>query len=204
MVVQGQARRIQRGVVGGLAFDNGVLYFIAEDKLFAVELASAKKLWATPARGASIALDDDTAYTWSMDGVTAYDRATGKKRWAAKFEIDDKTTLAIGVDRVLARANGSLVALAKKTGKKLWKAAAVKKPYNVGNASPIIAGDVALCVLVDEPGPTDVLHAVDLASGKLLWTQGPFGADRVSWYCTPVVTDEGLVVVQAYKLYALR
>jgi hypothetical protein len=68
--------------------------------------------------------------------------------------------------------------------------------------------DVALCRLVDEPGPDTVLHAVDLKSVNLLWTQGGFDkgtyTEKLSWHCTPAVLDDGTVIAQAYGLRALR
>ncbi len=202
---------VQVGVRGGIAVADGTFFFTAEDKLFAVDLATRKKKWTTPSCARETpSLDDTTIYTWTDGGLTAIDRATGKPRWTSKTEdvySDWGKSIAIAADRVLARVEGKLVAFDKAKGKRLW-AVGTKKPYPIGGASPIIAGDVALCILVDDKSEEPILHAVDLASGKVLWKRDEFPngkeAAPLSFYCTPAVGADGTVFVQAYGLHALR
>ncbi|MGC4119597.1 MAG: PQQ-binding-like beta-propeller repeat protein [Myxococcales bacterium] len=199
----------KNGVLGSVAFGDGVLYFVAAEKLLAVELASAKLLWtaASYAR-ATPSLDAECVYTWGPKGLMAIERANGKVRWAYKFEdLNWDKTIAIAADRVVTRADGSLVALDKSKGKVLWKHGP-KKPYSIGCASPCIAGDVALCVLVEDGGG-ESFDAVDLATGKLLWSVRDFPLRKtekaaLSYYCTPCIDETGTVYVQAYGIHALR
>lgn len=146
-----------------------------------------------------------------MDHVEYARRARqrrGKPRWTSKVKsVPDcwDKPIAIASDRVVARADGRLVALDKRKGKQLWSVA-TKNADPIGRASPIIAGDTVMCVLVDDSGTTTaILHAVDLASGKLRWTRSEFPESApLSWYCTPAVTADGTMLVQAYGLQALR
>ncbi len=175
-----------------------------------VDLATAKKRWAAPSYSrATPSVDDANVYTWSKVGLVAIDRATGKERWHHKFEdLNWDKTIAIADDRVVTRADGKLVALAKSSGKVLWQFAN-DDPYGIGCSSPVIAGDVVLSVLVTKASTMKAFHAVDLASGKELWrhTKFPLRKDEeasLSWYCTPWVADDGTIFVQASGIQALR
>ena len=97
---------------GGIAFADGVLYFTAEEKLFAVDVATQKKRWTIPAYArATPSVDAKHVYVWSTKGILAVDRATGKQKWLAKLDskrADDDKTFAITGDRLLTRAAGKL------------------------------------------------------------------------------------------------
>jgi outer membrane protein assembly factor BamB len=206
---------VNLGVRGGIALADNTIYFTTQDKLFAVDLATKKKLWTTLscANGGTPSLDDSSVYTWTEAGLTAVDRATGKPRWTAKVKqrnyADWEKTIAVAADRVVVRSQGKLEAYDKRKGKRLWSVSFLT-PYTIGGASPIIAGTVALCILVDEKDSDKrSLYAVDLATGKLLWHRDdlPHGKGKIaplSWYCTPTVDAAGTVLVQAYGLHALR
>lgn len=198
-----------KGVLGSVAFGDGVLYFVAGERLLAVELESSKLLWTAPSYArATPSLDAECVYTWGPAGLMAIDRAKGKVRWSHKFEdLNWDKSIAVAADRVVTRADGCLLALDKRDGKLLWKHGP-KKPYTIGCASPCIAGNVALCVLV-ENGGGESFDAVDLATGKLLWSVRDFPLREkekaaLSYYCTPCVDEAGTVYVQAYGIHALR
>jgi outer membrane protein assembly factor BamB len=194
---------VKLGVRGGLAFADGVIYFIAEEKLFAVEVATQKKLWTVAAYGtATPSVDATYVYAWSMDGIMAVDRKTGKRKWLAKVEPCCNKPFSITNDRLLTRAEGKLSAFDLATGKLKW-AVGLDKPYTIGTSSPAVGGGVAACILIDDNTDKRALVAVDIASGKQLWKIDKMGDEPFSWYCTPAVTSDGTVLVQAYGLHAL-
>jgi len=203
---------VKVGVRSGAAFADGTLYFNAEDKLFAIDAATQKKKWTAPSCSRAMpTVDEASVYTWTDGGLTAIDRATGKPRWTAKSKDlyrDWSKSIAIAGDRVVARIEGKLAAFDKAKGRRLWSVG-MTKPYTIGGASPIVAGDVVVCILVDDDSENPMLHAVDLVSGKVLWTRDKFPLRKtesapLSYYCTPGVGSDGTVFVQAYGLHALR
>lgn len=195
---------VKVGVRAGIAYADGVIYFIAEHKLFAVDVATQKKLWTAPADArATPALDAKHVYTWSEKGILAVDRATGKQKWFAKAEDDDDKKLAITGDRLLTRAGGKLAAFDLATGKSKWSVG-LDTPYYIGNCGPAVGGGVAVCVLIDDDTDKRALIAVDIASGKTLWKKDNPGDERWSYYCTPSIASDGTVFVQAYGLHALK
>lgn len=206
---------VKLGVRGGIAMAGNIIYFTANEKLFAVDLATKKAVWTMSAVAYTTpSLDETSVYTWTKGGLTAVDRVTGKPRWTAKTKKamsgygDGSKTIAVGADRLVVRQDGRVVAYDKAKGKLLWTYSYLT-PYGIGDASPIIAGDVVLCVLVDdEDSDKRILCAVDLATGKRLWDfdKLPYknGTARPSWYCTPAIAADGTVLVQGYTLCALR
>lgn len=201
----------KEGVRGGIAFYDGTIYFTANDKLYAVDFATRKAKWTTQSWSrATPSLDRTSVYTCSANGLAAIDRVTGKTRWAVKVgqsSSDWRNTFAVGEDVVVVRAGGRLIALAKTSGKKRWTVATAH-PYSIGCASPIIAGGVALCVLVEDDDDRPILHAVDVATGRLLWKRSEFPlrkgeTAKLSWHCTPAVDSKSIVYVQALGLHAM-
>ncbi len=203
----------KQGVIAGTAYRDGILFFVAEGMLHAVELASSKQLWTAPAFSqAEPSVDESSVYTRSGRGLSAFDRATGKERWHQEsIDLDFDNTVAVARDRVVVRDEGGrLFALEKAHGERLWEYG-TRVPYGIGRASPIIAGDLVLCVLVDKEDnhTTSALHAVDLTTGKKIWSIGPrfpIGQDQTSsvqWRCTPCVHD-GMIFVDADGLCAFR
>lgn len=199
---------VKVGVRGGIALADGVLYFTAEEKLFAVDVATRKKLWTIKAYArATPSVDAKHVYVWSMDGILAVDRATGKQRWLAKARCDQEKTFAITDDRLLARSDGKLTSFALATGKKQW-AVGLAKPYPIGSCGPAVGGGVAVCILVDDDTDKRALVAVDVATGKQLWKRDAMeskdGKEPFSWDCTPAIGSDGTIFVQAYGLHALK
>jgi len=198
---------VKLGVRGGLALADGVLYFIAEEKLFAVDVATQKKLWTIKAYARTTpSVDAKHVYVWSLDGILAVDRATGKQKWLAKASCDDKS-FALTEDRLLARSDGKLTSFALATGKKQW-AVGLDKPYSIGSCGPAVGGGVAVCILIDDNTDKRALVAVDVATGKQLWKRDAMETtddkEPFSWYCTPAIGSDGTIFVQAYGLHALK
>lgn len=199
---------VKRGVRGGIALADGVIYFTAEEKLFAVDVATRKKLWTIKAYArATPSVDAKHVYVWSMDGILAVDRATGKQKWLAKARCDDEKTFAITEDRLLARSAGKLTSFALATGKTQW-AVGLDKPYHIGSCGPAVGGGVAVCILVDDNTDKRALVGVDVATGKQLWKRDAMeskdGKEPFSWDCTPAIGSDGTIFVQAYGLHALK
>ena len=154
-------------------------------------------------------LDASTVYAMTLDGLNAFERATGKLRWAAKpSESDYHKSVAVGDDRVIACLDGELVAFAKQTGKKLWTFSRPNHEATASAGGPIIAGNVVVCALDDSATKVAMLYAVDVKTGKQLWSQGGFSKGKSSGIdsnCTPGVSADGMVFVQADDgLKALR
>ncbi len=204
---------VRVGVRSGIALADGVIYFTAEEKLFAVEVATQKKLWTIPAHArATPSVDAKHVYVWSTSGILAVDRATGKQKWLAKLDqskrADDDKSFALTNDRLLTRAAGKLTAFDLATGKAKWSVG-LDKPYYIGNAGPAVGGGIAVCVLIDDDTNKRALVAVDLATGKQLWKLDSMpdvrgGVAPFSWYCTPAIGNDGTIYVQAYGLHALK
>jgi outer membrane protein assembly factor BamB len=198
---------VKVGVRAGIAYADGVIYFIAEKKLLAIEVATQKKLWTIPAdASATPSLDATCVYTWSPRGILAVDRTTGKQKWLAKLDqkgSDDNKTFAITGDRLLTRANGKLASFDLATGKAQWSVG-LDTPYYIGNCGPAVGGGVAVCILIDDDTDKRALIAVDIATGKTLWKIGTMKNEPFSWYSTPSVGSDGTVFVQAYSLHALK
>lgn len=195
------------GVRAGIAYADGVIYFIAEDKLFAVDVASQKKLWTIRAIAhATPSVDATCVYTWTDKGILAVDRATGKQKWLATIankRAYDEKTFAITADRLLTRAAGALAAFDLATGKAQWSVV-LDKPYSIGSCAPVIGGGVAVCILIDNDTDNRALIGVDLATGKTLWQRAAIEGEPLSWYSTPAIANDGTILVQAYSLHALK
>ncbi len=200
---------VKVGVQAGIALADGVIYFIAEQKLFAVDVASQKKLWTIPSTShAPPTVDAKHVYVWSSKGLVAVDRGTGKPKWVAKVATnDDNKPFAITADRLVTRSEGKLAAFDLATGKPKWSVG-LETPYYIGNAGPAIGGEVAVCILVDDESDKRALVGVDLKTGKLLWRRdtlpGKSRDEPFSWYCTPAIGSDGTIYVQAYSLHALK
>ena len=199
---------VKVGVRAGIAYADGVIYFIAEKKLLAIEVATQKKLWAIPAdASATPSLDATCVYTWSPRGILAVDRTTGKQKWLAKLDqqrcCDDDKTFAITGERLLTRANGKLASFDLATGKAQWSVG-LDTPYGIGNCGPAVGGGVAVCILIDDDTDKRALIAVDIATGKTLWKFDSMKNEPFSWDSTPSIGSDGTVFVQAYSLLALK
>ena len=124
-------------------------------------------------------LDGDLLYALGSDGdLVCVEAATGKERWRKSLRTDFggkpgvwayAESPLVDADRVIVTPGGeqaALVALDKKTGATLWKAA-MPGGEAAGYASPVLAEIDGVRQVVQFAGKG--LVGVDAATGKLLW-----------------------------------
>lgn len=161
----------------------------AEDSgLMAVNAADGSDAWpdAAPLEAVSrtgVTVDGDAAFVGDDRGnVSAFDVATGRRRWTAPLAGRTLAPLAAGSGVVIATVAGgspeapTLTALDASSGRRLWQAQ--PEVFAAGATSGVIQGGRYAVGLPDRS-----VHSFDLSDGAEAWTSrsffslpSPFGA----------------------------
>jgi outer membrane protein assembly factor BamB len=180
-----------------LAYGDGrVFAFDTNETLLALEAATGRELWRAHAGGSQRSgpvVSGDTVYVQG-GAVTAFDVATGAKRWSAQLSSYHGDPAIVG-DRLFATGGSKAVALDRRDGRVIWEHG--EGGSSGGGATVVAAGDrvfpqedvpVALSAATGQPtggalaarvvgdvGITAVpgdhpgLVAHDLGDGRELW-----------------------------------
>ncbi|MFO0724690.1 MAG: PQQ-binding-like beta-propeller repeat protein [Myxococcota bacterium] len=184
------------------AYRDGVLYFRADQQLYALDALEGKKvLFTAKASGygptGPVLSEDLVIFEDHERGLTALSIDGGKPRWRTKLE-GLATPLAVGGGVVVAIDNdGRVLGIDAKSGKKRWTYDS-KEEDVFPKGGPVIAGSVAVAVVKSN------LTGLDLESGKLLWKLKFPGTIAWRSQSTPAAKD-GVLYVQEYgALHALK
>ena len=165
---------------------DGIAYLGSEDgRVHAVEVASQKVLWSAATGGAvrsSPAVIAGVVYVGSEDGsLYAFGAAKGNVLWtfATKGPIESSPAVA-GPIALVGSLDGNVYAIDVATGTERW-VAALGGP---AHGSPALAGHVAYAA------GGNVIRALDLRSGRVLWTEFANGPVK-----TDVTVSDGRVLV---------
>ena len=199
---------------GGFAIDGTTLYAVSFDKkLYALDAATGKILWSTVtddilmstpvfAKGIIIAgsghngflkMDDPVSQTWGRpEGNTVFAfTLDGKPVWKFHTDGEDMPSPAIDGDTVVfGNGDAHAYALDLATGTLKWKTALIGA---VTMASTAIDGGVAFVSSCHNAPYACETRALDVATGRTLWTNPNGGSD-----CAPAV-DGGLVFVNSNR-----
>lgn len=184
---------------------------ISEDRVF---VGTIDDLWedGPSLPGRIVALDEDGSTIWSSDvqdgslripvvagdlvvapeTPVAFDANDGSERWRREF---DGVSLFPLDDTLIAKRDGSLVALDIETGNDRWET------NESSTGAPISNGDV----IVVERYDSAALSGTDAETGEHRWTESGFDGDV---YAAPKLITAGVVVRQVvldgeHQLYAL-
>ena len=166
-------------VNGAPAFDDGVLYYYGDTLLHAFDTAEGRKLWeipaARPSQSCPIVTDDSIIHIPKRGYIGAADRGTGEERWMSECDTYGRTFAASSDTLVVKDYEGLFHAFELATGDLKWSSPGGRKePYGIGSASPIIVGQVVVCVTVEKNNSDDrFLTGLGLKDGSLLWDLGP-------------------------------
>lgn len=204
---------LTKGASGSPAFRDGLLYIAGDAKVFAIDVATGKAAWTAPGQEYAVSpagpsLYEDHVLFVTNREIVAADARSGKTAWKKELSGDESLghgTLAVGAGRIVfGDSAGAITALEAKDGRSAWRYTP-KGMYGIGTGSPIIAGNMVYGVsVVGEINTHTSLVGLDLASGKERWRFDKVAKDvPLSWYSTPALID-GMLLVSAYGLAALR
>jgi outer membrane protein assembly factor BamB len=190
-------------VLGEPTVVEGRVYAIGGNVVAAVDADTGDSLWRTEVAGGggrSVTVVNGTVFVGGGKTITALSEADGGVLW--RFDVDRTGTAGTPTvvdDTVLfGTTDGSLFGVSAPGGEQLWT-------EKVGGSFVLPPTEVDGTALFSVSRfDSDVVHAVDSASGELLWTGGfgtvPSAAPLVS---TPTVADERLFVVLEEGVFAL-
>lgn len=134
---------------------------------------SLKKLWVRSTlasdnlgfrklnRSSPVLVDDLVVQANALEGVVAYKKTTGSKKWSFPIENGAEVSIAQIKDRLFVAAlDGRVYSLEGRTGKLVWSFET--KTENVG--APTLENGVLYFI-----SGASVLYALDAATGKQLW-----------------------------------
>lgn len=155
----------------------------------------------------------DTVYVGDlMTTVRAFDLATGAERWAetAKGKMFGPTGVAVGNGKVFAPVTESgngpathLAAFDAGSGRQLWSTR-IATPGGQVDIQPVVHGRLVMTATVGfGPGHMGVLHALDEATGEIVWTfdtidspdlwgNSKLNAGGGAWYPPAIDTKAGI------------
>jgi len=140
-------------------------------------------------RDVAPALTADLVIAATDDGVVAYDRGSGKKRWEATLGERANTPVVVGPTAVVTTWEGSLVGIDAGTGRVSWRMALGGDALGPPAAGPASAG---IAIATFDSGDVAGVVAVEPASGRLRW-RVPLAPGAVS--APAVVADAHTVVL---------
>jgi hypothetical protein len=163
---------------------------LAGDGVDVVSATTGKKEWAVKggAEGSDVTCTPEALYSKVDDKVTAYDLASGSKKWATSLDSID--TIAAVEGYVIARLDADFVGLAAADGKKLWTTKRPKGDSDFGSFALKVSDEKAVL-----GGRRDQL--IDLASG-VLGKRSPFAADESA------LGDDAIVLEKDGKAVAIE
>ncbi|MCB9638257.1 MAG: PQQ-binding-like beta-propeller repeat protein [Myxococcales bacterium] len=218
-------------IYDGLAYKDGVLFFVAGGKAIALEASKERRvIWEAaatefPLGHRGVLVYEDLVVTGADGGpyLQALSRQDGRLRWKAKFDEDTGYStgngpLAASQDILVGRdGQGRLRALNLLDGSLRWtyEVKGFQAPYSIGHGGVTIAGDTVYAILVEDGSWSKrELVAVDLSTGRELWRlgkmdyfmDGALGREKqeFSWDCTPAVHEGVLFAQICNQLYALK
>ena len=200
------------GFGGGLAYNDGVLYFAAGfAELIALDGATGAEQWRTalptPSRAAPTA-DGGLVFVMTIDNrLLAIDAGTGKTRWS--FQSPPATAALLGGAApaagqgavVAATTTGEIVAFRAANGRITWDDAltavrrlGVAQAIPAVRASPVIADGEVIAI-----GAAGLTASIDFATGSRIWDRAIGGNE------TPAVAGAFLyMITDQPNLAALR
>ena len=205
----------------GYSIAKGRLYTMGlhgdSEDLMAFDAASGNLLWTTPVgpiftnkwgdgpRGTPF-VDGDRVYALSAQGhVLCANASNGKPIWnAALKDFGGKPpgwgyteSVLVDGDRLLVTpggANGTVLALDKNTGKKLWQSSDWTDPAQYGSVVPAKIGGVAQYVVLTMQN----VGGVDATTGKKLWLSPWSG--RTAVIPTPIIAGDEVYISSGYNV----
>lgn len=161
-------------VTANIAYDDGTLYFLADDKLRALSVADGKTIrWEVAAESLRLGpLVSDLHVFTPLDAysIACLDRATGKAIWSKKFKAaisNHGWAMGNGI-LVVKDGEGSLHAFNAATGKGAWTRE--HKELGYGHSAPTIVGSTVISMTSGfSSEKREPLHAWDLATGEAQW-----------------------------------
>ncbi|HZZ64000.1 MAG TPA: PQQ-binding-like beta-propeller repeat protein [Candidatus Baltobacteraceae bacterium] len=199
---------------GGLAVVDGTVYAVSFDQsLYAIEEATGRLRWSARAdnilmstpivtpdglvivgsgKDGFLKPNDYISQTWGRpegDDLYAFRASDGSLAWKFHTDGEDMPSPALSAGTlVFANGDGHAYALDGATGKLRWK---VELAGIATMASMTIQGDSAFFSTCHNAPYVCETRAVDITSGRTLWTNPYGGSD-----CTPAV-ENGLVFVNS-------
>lgn len=178
------------GIVGGVAVDDGNLYYGTRGKhVFALDAATGGQKWFADTAGevwATPALSADTLYVTSLDGsLYALDKTNGREKWrfaAAGSGIAAKPVVS-GDAVYVGSFDNKLYSIKTSDGTMNWSV----KADNWFWATPVVKDGTIYAASLDGK-----VYAVDAATGAGRWDK-PFDAGSAI-RSGPVIAGGGLVV----------
>lgn len=200
------------GFGGGLAYDDGTIYFSSGfAELVALDAASGAERWrarlGTPSRTAP-SVDGGRVFAITIDNrLQAIDAETGRALWSFDAPPATATLLggaapaAAGGAVVAATTTGELVAFGAANGRVTWddtltavRRVGVAEAIPAVRAPPIISGGQVIAV-----GAAGFIAGIDFATGGRLWDRTIGGSEPPA-----VVGDFIYLVTDRGQLAALR
>ena len=156
--------------------DDGTVYLSGA---LAVDAATGDREWvAQEATGGDSSVVGDTLYAGGQDGLAAFDRTTGERRWSFTAPADAVNGAPMVVDGLVIAGSrdGRLYAVTADGGESVWTYAGAQ--IRIDSSPTVVDGTVYVT-------SRDALHAVDAATGKREWVFDDVTVSRSS----PTVHD---------------
>ncbi|MDQ2985438.1 MAG: PQQ-binding-like beta-propeller repeat protein [Armatimonadota bacterium] len=169
----------------------GILYYFSEGGAGAVDLASGEPKWSRESDGFAMggAINatgiHTVVYKDSSINLLRYDLSSGESRVLGSFK-GRRASIAADDARVYVLVDENLMCLDSSSSNEQWKVALyTERPEGDDPLTCVAAGHGKLYVGISEVG----FHAVDPASGKVLWT----GNGEYNLYDPPFITQTGVI-----------
>jgi outer membrane protein assembly factor BamB len=201
---------LKKSTTGSVAYQDGVLYFIGDDTLFALSAADGKKVhWKMRVDvGESFGIGPLVTATHVFTGIDYYelacvDRASGKVAWKRKLERSiNKHGWAVNDSKLVVKdGDGRLNAFDTKSGKPVWQTKEELEDgehCGYGACGPTICGSSVIAITASYYR-SPRLRAWDVSTGKQRWEIAAKVAGKAhkwNYYSRPFVAD-GVLYVQA-------
>jgi outer membrane protein assembly factor BamB len=117
--------------------------------------------------------DDTTVYVQDLQSdVRALDRSTGTVRWTRRYHAPNEGPNGLAVDdtRIYGATDSEAFALAKSTGRELWRRHLTSAREQLVDVAPIVWNGLVFTSTVGySPGGRGAIYALDATSGVVRW-----------------------------------
>ena len=160
--------KANRGIMEAAAYQDGILFFTSNRKLWAVKAKNGEKLWYYKAKKyfyGTPAIADDIVYIGNKKKMLhAIDMASGKLKWSFKAQGVIRTTPAITEDTIFFGSDkDAFYALSRQDQSIRWKFD-IPSDKVISVNSPVIAGNYVYFGLVDGN-----IYGLDTQTGAVKW-----------------------------------
>ncbi len=181
---------LQGRITGGIALANGVVFAQTENGVLgAFDALTGEELWNVETGGTEETpptAANGLVYVGIDDGnLSAYDATSGEKKWS--YDAGGRSNVTEPVDGVLygSSTGGVAFAIDAATSEQRWRTEVTSESLR----GPALADGV---LYFTSGGSSGAAHALDAASGTLLWTHALADYDFVP---TPSVSDGRVYIV---------